>query len=54
MLVMFAVGAMNVLWMAALGVLMTVEKMSATARFSRAIGVAFIAIGVALLAVEFT
>ena len=54
MLVMFAVGAMNVLWMAALGVLMTFEKMSATVRFSRAIGVAFIAVGVALLAVEFT
>ena len=53
MLVMFAVGAMNVLWMAALGVLMTVEKMSATARFSRVIGMAFIGVGVTLLAMEF-
>ena len=30
MLVMFAVGAMNVVWMAALGIVMTVEKMTAT------------------------
>ena len=36
MLVMFAVGAMNVVWMAALGVLMTIEKLSTTARFSEA------------------
>ncbi len=27
MLLMFAVGAMNVLWMAALGMVMTIEKM---------------------------
>lgn len=53
MLVMFAVGAMNVLWMAALGALMTIEKMSTTARFSRALGIAFIAIGIALAAREF-
>ena len=53
MLVMFAVGAMNVLWMAALGVLMTIEKMSATTKFSRALGVSFVAIGVALMAKEF-
>ena len=45
MLVMFAVGTMNVVWMAALGVLMTIEKLSTTARFSRAVGAAFIAIG---------
>jgi predicted metal-binding membrane protein len=54
MLVMFAVGTMNALWMAALGVLMTIEKMSTTARFSRAIGIAFVAIGVALVALEFS
>ena len=45
MLVMFAVGTMNVVWMAALGVLMTIEKLSTTARFSRAVGAAFVAIG---------
>ena len=38
MLVMFAVGAMNVVWMAALGVLMTIEKLTTTARFSEALG----------------
>ena len=45
MLVMFAVGAMNVVWMAALGVLMTIEKLTTTARFSEAVGFAFVAIG---------
>ena len=45
MAVMFAVGTMNVVWMAALGVLMTIEKLSITARFSHAVGVAFVAIG---------
>lgn len=45
MLVMFAVGTMNVVWMAALGVLMTIEKLSTTPHFSRAVGAAFIAIG---------
>ena len=45
MLVMFAVGAMNVLWMAALGVLMTIEKLTTTPRFSEIVGFAFVAIG---------
>ena len=45
MLLMLAVGAMNVLWMAALGMLMTVEKMTATPRFARSLGVAFIVVG---------
>jgi predicted metal-binding membrane protein len=49
MLVMFAVGAMNVVWMAALGVLMTIEKLTTTARFSRAVGLAFVAIGVGMV-----
>lgn len=49
MLVMFAVGVMNVVWMAALGAIMTVEKVSTTTRFSRAVGVALIAIGVAVI-----
>jgi predicted metal-binding membrane protein len=53
MLVMFAAGSMNVLWMAALGALMTIEKLTTTARFSRALGVAFMAIGTALVAMEF-
>jgi len=50
MLVMFAVGTMNVVWMAALGVLMTIEKLSTTARFSHAVGAGFVAIGSAMVA----
>jgi predicted metal-binding membrane protein len=45
MLVMFAVGAMNVVWMAALGVLMTIEKLTTTTRFSEALGLVFAAVG---------
>jgi predicted metal-binding membrane protein len=45
MLVMLAVGTMNVLWMAALGVVMGVEKIATTMRFSRAVGAALLAIG---------
>lgn len=43
MLLMFAIGAMNVVWMAVLGVLMTIEKLSTTARFSEAVGFVFVA-----------
>lgn len=49
MLVMFAAGLMNVVWMALLGVVMTIEKMTSTGRFSRAIGVAFILVGAGFL-----
>lgn len=45
MLMMLAVGAMNVIWMALLGAIMTIEKMSSGSRFSRAVGVALIAAG---------
>jgi predicted metal-binding membrane protein len=48
MLVMFAVGTMNVVWMAALGVVMTIEKLVTTPHFSRFVGAAFIAIGLAM------
>jgi len=50
MLVMFAVGIMNVVWMAALGVLMTVEKMTVTNRLTHAIGVFAIAAGLVFIA----
>jgi predicted metal-binding membrane protein len=50
MLVMFAVGAMNVIWMAVLGFMMAAEKVATRSRFSRAIGAAFAAIGVAFIA----
>ena len=47
---MFAVGAMNVVWMAALGVLMTIEKLTTTARFSEALGLVFVAVGFGMIA----
>jgi predicted metal-binding membrane protein len=50
MLVMFAVGAMNVVWMAALGTVMGVEKIMSTTRFSRALGAVFLLIGGAFIA----
>ena len=50
MLVMFAVGAMNVLWMAGLGMLMAAEKLVTTMWLSRIAGIVFIAIGVVLIA----
>ena len=50
MLVMFAVGAMNVVWMAGLGVAMTAEKLTTTPRLSRAMGIAFLVIGAVLVA----
>jgi predicted metal-binding membrane protein len=46
MLVMFAVGAMNIAWMAALAVVMTIEKMLTGPRFSQAVGVVLIGAGV--------
>lgn len=48
MLLMFAVGVMNVVWMAGLGIVMTIEKM-APPRFSRALGVVLTASGSALV-----
>jgi predicted metal-binding membrane protein len=49
MLLMFAVGAMNVVWMAALGVLMTIEKLATTVRFSEALGFVFAATGFGMI-----
>lgn len=48
MLLMFATGLMNAVWMATLGIVMAVEKLSATPRFSHAVGAVLIAVGVAL------
>lgn len=53
MLVMFAVGLMNVIWMAALGVLMTFEKLGTGRRFTHSVGAALIAIGVAFVLAAF-
>ena len=49
MLLMFAVGVMNVVWMAALGAAMTIEKIGTTTRFSRALGIVFILAGAACI-----
>ena len=46
MLVMFAVGVMNVIWMAALGMVMTIEKIGSGKRFTYAVGVVLIAVGI--------
>jgi predicted metal-binding membrane protein len=51
MLLMFVAGAMNVVWMALLGLVMMVEKMNVSPYLSRAVGIAFIAVGLTMLAV---
>lgn len=50
MLLMFAVGVMNVVWMAALGLVMAAEKIATTTRVSRTVGAVFALIGVVLIA----
>jgi predicted metal-binding membrane protein len=52
MMVMFAVGVMNILWMAGLGFVMTAEKLATTPRLSRIVGIVFILVGVAFIAVS--
>ena len=49
MLMMFAVGVMNVVWMAGLGAVMAVEKTTRTVRFGHAVGVILITIGAAFV-----
>jgi predicted metal-binding membrane protein len=46
MLVMFAVGVMNIVWMAALGMVMAIEKMGTSKQFSCVVGAALIAVGI--------
>jgi predicted metal-binding membrane protein len=53
MLVMFAVGMMNIIWMAGLGVVMTIEKMLAGRRFTHAVGLVLIAVGVGVVLMTF-
>ena len=53
MLVMFAVGLMNVVWMAALGVVMTIEKIGSGRAFSHAVGAAMIVAGAAFAIMAF-
>jgi predicted metal-binding membrane protein len=49
MLVMFAVGVMNVIWMAGIGIIMAVEKMLKGRRFTHAVGVVLIVAGAAII-----
>ena len=49
MLLMFAAGIMNVVWMAILGVVMATEKLGTGARFSHVAGIVFIAIGLVII-----
>jgi predicted metal-binding membrane protein len=49
MLVMFSVGVMNVIWMAALGMAMTLEKMVEGRRLATIMGLALIAVGAGLV-----
>ncbi len=50
MLLMFAAGAMNVVWMALLGLVMLIEKMTVSVVYGRAIGLAFTGVGLTILA----
>ena len=50
MLMMFAAGVMSVVWMAALAVVMTIEKMTITTRFPHIVGGAFVTIGLGIVA----
>jgi predicted metal-binding membrane protein len=52
MLLMFSGGVMNVVWMAALGVLMVIEKMTTSARFSKAAGMVLVAAGFGMIVVS--
>jgi predicted metal-binding membrane protein len=47
--VMFAVGVMNVIWMAGIGIVMAVEKMLTGRRFTHAVGVVRIVAGAAII-----
>jgi predicted metal-binding membrane protein len=53
MSVIFAGGVMNVIWMTGLGIIMTVEKILIGRRFTYAIGVALIAVGVGWVVMSF-
>ena len=49
MLVMFAVGVMNVIWMVGIGMVMTIEKMHTGRRLTQAVGVTLIVAGVGIV-----
>ncbi|HVZ54809.1 MAG TPA: DUF2182 domain-containing protein [Pseudolabrys sp.] len=49
MLVMFSVGIMNVIWMAGLGMVMTIEKIGTGKRFTHGVGILLILAGAAFI-----
>jgi predicted metal-binding membrane protein len=49
----FAVGVMNVAWMAGLAAVMTIEKLQTGRRFAHGVGVVLIAIGTGIAASAF-
>jgi predicted metal-binding membrane protein len=49
MLVMFAVGVMNVIWMVGIGMVMTIEKLLTGRRFTHTVGVALFVVGVGIV-----
>ncbi len=49
MSLMFVAGAMNAIWMALLGLVMLIEKMTVSPHVGRAVGIAFTAAGLAML-----
>jgi predicted metal-binding membrane protein len=53
MMVMLAVGTMNIIWMAGLAVVMTIEKIGVGRWFSHAVGIALILIGIGFVAAGF-
>ena len=53
MLLMLSLGVMNVLWMAALGIVMALEKMGGGERLSRAVGASLLVIGAVVVGVNF-
>ena len=53
MMVMFAVGAMNVAWMAGLAAVMTIEKLLTGRRFAHGFGVALIVVGTGIVVSAF-
>ena len=53
MLVMFAVGTMNVVWMAGLGIVMAIEKIGSGRTFSHVVGAGLVLGGIAFLFTAF-
>ena len=53
MLVMFAVGVMNVVWMAGLAAVLTIEKLQTGRRFAHGVGVVLITVGMGIAIAAF-